>query len=192
MHIAEKYTALARDATAAGDNVAAENYLQHAEHYNRIIMAAQPPQGGLPAVEGGNGLNGARPVHSEAPVRDFDSLEGEEEEFPAEPRQHYHEPSPNYRQHQQPQPYVPREAFPQTQPLPQPAIPNVNGASAQPAHQSGYPDHDRGPRRRRRRPMGDGQRIYGGPRNGADYPEPATATAPAPTGGEPGPDEAAS
>jgi hypothetical protein len=39
--IAEKYTALARDAQGAGDRVIAENYLQHAEHYNRIIAAAQ-------------------------------------------------------------------------------------------------------------------------------------------------------
>ncbi len=40
-HIAEKYMALARDAMSSGDQVMAENYLQHAEHYNRIIMAAQ-------------------------------------------------------------------------------------------------------------------------------------------------------
>jgi hypothetical protein len=40
-HVAEKYMSLARDAHAAGDVVAAENYLQHAEHYNRIVMAAQ-------------------------------------------------------------------------------------------------------------------------------------------------------
>jgi hypothetical protein len=40
-HIAEKYATLARDAQSAGDNVMAENYLQHAEHYNRIIAAAQ-------------------------------------------------------------------------------------------------------------------------------------------------------
>ena len=32
---------LARDAQSAGDRVIAENYLQHAEHYNRIIAAAQ-------------------------------------------------------------------------------------------------------------------------------------------------------
>lgn len=32
---------LARDAMASGDSIIAENYLQHAEHYNRIIMAAQ-------------------------------------------------------------------------------------------------------------------------------------------------------
>ncbi|KQR75628.1 DUF4167 domain-containing protein [Rhizobium sp. Leaf341] len=40
-HIAEKYTTLARDAQSSGDRVIAENYLQHAEHYNRIIAAAQ-------------------------------------------------------------------------------------------------------------------------------------------------------
>ncbi|MCO4317828.1 DUF4167 domain-containing protein [Phyllobacterium sp. 21LDTY02-6] len=40
-HIAEKYATLARDAQSAGDRVMAENYLQHAEHYNRIILAAQ-------------------------------------------------------------------------------------------------------------------------------------------------------
>src|SRR5690554_6916021 len=40
-HIAEKYVQLARDATSVGDNVMAENYLQHAEHYFRIILAAQ-------------------------------------------------------------------------------------------------------------------------------------------------------
>lgn len=39
--IAEKYATLARDAHSAGDRVMSENYLQHAEHYNRIIAAAQ-------------------------------------------------------------------------------------------------------------------------------------------------------
>ncbi|WP_434711520.1 DUF4167 domain-containing protein [Rhizobium sp. YTUHZ045] len=40
-HIAEKYAQLARDAQSSGDRVIAENYLQHAEHYNRIIASAQ-------------------------------------------------------------------------------------------------------------------------------------------------------
>src|ERR671919_536324 len=40
-HIAEKYATLARDAQTSGDPVAAENYFQHAEHYYRIIAAAQ-------------------------------------------------------------------------------------------------------------------------------------------------------
>ena len=47
-HIAERYVQLARDATATGDSVMAENYFQHAEHYFRILSAAQaqmqPPQ----------------------------------------------------------------------------------------------------------------------------------------------------
>ena len=57
-HVAEKYMSLARDALASGDLVAAESYLQHAEHYNRIIMAAQSqlgPQGGTQPGEGPNG-----------------------------------------------------------------------------------------------------------------------------------------
>ncbi len=38
--VLEKYLALARDATAAGDRVAAENFYQHAEHYYRVINAS--------------------------------------------------------------------------------------------------------------------------------------------------------
>ncbi len=43
-HVAEKYLQLARDAHTSGDPVAAENYLQHAEHYFRLIAAAQAAQ----------------------------------------------------------------------------------------------------------------------------------------------------
>lgn len=35
--VADKYATLARDASSSGDPVAAENYLQHAEHYQRIV-----------------------------------------------------------------------------------------------------------------------------------------------------------
>jgi hypothetical protein len=42
-HVYEKYLQLARDANTSGDRVAAENYLQHAEHYYRM-MAAQAQQ----------------------------------------------------------------------------------------------------------------------------------------------------
>ena len=41
-HVFEKYQQLARDATAAGDRVLGENYLQHAEHYFRVLRAVQP------------------------------------------------------------------------------------------------------------------------------------------------------
>ncbi len=57
-HIAEKYMALARDAQSSGDPVLAENYLQHAEHYGRIIMAYRE-QLNQPGEAGMNG-NGQR------------------------------------------------------------------------------------------------------------------------------------
>jgi hypothetical protein len=40
----EKYLQLARDASSSGDRIMAESYLQHAEHYYRIIAAAQEQQ----------------------------------------------------------------------------------------------------------------------------------------------------
>ena len=57
--IAEKYAQLARDAQASGDRVMAENYLQHAEHYNRIIAAAQAqlPIQNMPGMQGGRDMS---------------------------------------------------------------------------------------------------------------------------------------
>jgi hypothetical protein len=43
-HVYEKYLQLARDANSGGDRVMAENYLQHAEHYYRIMAAAAAQQ----------------------------------------------------------------------------------------------------------------------------------------------------
>ncbi len=37
--VVEKYLALARDASTAGDRVTAESYFQHAEHYYRLMTA---------------------------------------------------------------------------------------------------------------------------------------------------------
>lgn len=53
-HVAEKYLQLARDAHSSGDPVSAESYLQHAEHYFRLIAAAQEAlrQQQMPRVEG--------------------------------------------------------------------------------------------------------------------------------------------
>jgi hypothetical protein len=63
-HIAEKYLQLARDAQSSGDPIAAENYYQHAEHYFRLIAAAQeqlrqgqPYYQQQPQQPGGNNLN---------------------------------------------------------------------------------------------------------------------------------------
>ena len=41
LHMAEKYLELAHDAHTGNNPVAAENYLQHAEHYFRLIATAQ-------------------------------------------------------------------------------------------------------------------------------------------------------
>jgi hypothetical protein len=62
-HVYEKYLQLARDAGSAGDRVMAENYLQHAEHYFRILLAQgiQPgQQQGTPAGQQPNGSADAR------------------------------------------------------------------------------------------------------------------------------------
>lgn len=40
--IYERYLQLARDASSSGDRVMAENYLQHAEHYFRLVRQMQP------------------------------------------------------------------------------------------------------------------------------------------------------
>ena len=42
--IIDKYETLSQDASTAGDHVAAENYLQHAEHYARILSSVRRMQ----------------------------------------------------------------------------------------------------------------------------------------------------
>ncbi|QDL92500.1 DUF4167 domain-containing protein [Paroceanicella profunda] len=51
--IIEKYTTLSRDAQTSGDRVAAENFMQHAEHYIRMLSEAQREMGVRP--ENGQG-----------------------------------------------------------------------------------------------------------------------------------------
>ncbi|WP_306141848.1 DUF4167 domain-containing protein [Roseibium sp. MMSF_3412] len=90
MHIAEKYQQLARDAQASGDRVMFENYNQHAEHYLRIVAAAQPQQqpSAQPAVradsedtsgEAASGTNGATPPvnGSERPAQERAAADGD-------------------------------------------------------------------------------------------------------------------
>lgn len=54
LSIAEKYIQASRDASAAGDRIKAENLLQHAEHYNRIVAAAQAHNQPAPARDQDN------------------------------------------------------------------------------------------------------------------------------------------
>src|SRR5690606_10778695 len=80
-HIAEKYVQLARDAAASGDGVMAENYLQHAEHYFRIISAAQAQF----QQRDGNGFAGER---DEAEDDGFDDQPQQRAQFArGEPRE---------------------------------------------------------------------------------------------------------
>ncbi len=66
-HVAEKYITLARDALSSSDPVLAENYLQHAEHYNRIIMTYREQQV-QQVQQNGDGPNGnGRHVPSQQP-----------------------------------------------------------------------------------------------------------------------------
>ena len=52
----ERYQQLARDATSSGDRILAENYLQHAEHYFRLLRIMQPnrPVAEIAARDGSN------------------------------------------------------------------------------------------------------------------------------------------
>lgn len=53
----EKYLQLARDANSSGDRVMAESYLQHAEHYFRIMAAQAEAQQQYQQQNGGGGGN---------------------------------------------------------------------------------------------------------------------------------------
>ncbi len=188
MHIAEKYASLARDAMASGDSVAAENYLQHAEHYNRIIMAAQAQNAGLPGMEQPNGMNGGRFHQGEPFQRDFDgeSEDGDGEDF-VPPQRSFPERQerPAYNPNQ-PQPFIPQNAFPQVQQHLQPVPPVSNGAAPHAGEGFGSPEGP-GQRRRRRRPMGGEHQPRGfngrhggqpgpainGPAQAANGPQPA-------------------
>jgi hypothetical protein len=100
-HIAEKYIQLARDAQSSGDPVAAENYYQHAEHYFRLIAAAQEQfrqQNPYYNQQGQQSMQGAAD----------DDFDGDDE---GQPFMGQNEPSYVPRE-PQPQPYLPRDAQP--------------------------------------------------------------------------------
>ncbi len=54
--ITEKYMVLAKDATSSGDHVLAQSYMQHAEHYQRLVneWAEQQALRAKPVVSEGN------------------------------------------------------------------------------------------------------------------------------------------
>src|SRR5271165_892621 len=134
-HVAEKYVQLARDARSSGDPVAAENYYQHAEHYFRLIAAAQEqfrqnqpqqprPDNEMTTEEGEDeGENfssfgqepGFVPVQQQQPyMRDNGQRDHQREGQPyqreQQPREHNrdreHRPQPQYQPQPQPQPVI--------------------------------------------------------------------------------------
>jgi hypothetical protein len=181
-HIAEKYLQLARDARSSGDPVAAENYYQHAEHYFRLIAAAQEQ------------FRQSQPQHQQQPRPD--EVMGEDGEDDGENFSSFGQ-EPGFVPQPQQQPYVrdnsqqPREGQPfqrdqqprehrdhrehrpqpqyQPQSQPQPAVADNGGVDRlpsfitgpQPQMNGGYEGNggsgDRFPRRRRR--------PHGGPRS---------------------------
>lgn len=70
--IYEKYQQLARDAASSGDRVGAENFLQHAEHYYRLMIANGPKP------EQRNNADGAQDDVSDGNRDDSDGDSGQE------------------------------------------------------------------------------------------------------------------
>jgi hypothetical protein len=134
-HVAEKYLQLARDAHSSGDPVMAENYLQHAEHYFRLIATAQ-------AAQQQAQMGYARPA-GETEAEDAD----DDDDFGGVPDRFA---SPSERLPQQSQPYGGQ---------PQPMMP---GTQPQPYSDRGGYNGDRGPQQQDRQdrqfqPRGDRQ-----------------------------------
>lgn len=97
-HIAEKYLQLARDAQSSGDSVMAENYLQHAEHYFRIVSSAQQAQNGQrPEGQGDDDFDDDMPdmnsrfASPQPPQQQFVQAEGDEQGEGEQPRQQQNE-----------------------------------------------------------------------------------------------------
>ncbi|WGR94443.1 DUF4167 domain-containing protein [Bradyrhizobium sp. ISRA443] len=163
-HVAEKYVQLARDARSSGDPVAAENYYQHAEHYYRIIAAAQEQfrqnqQQPRPDAE---------VTLSEDGDDDGYSSFGQEPGFVPQPQPYMRDNGQQPYQRDQQQP---REYQPQPQSQPQPVMADAGGVDRLPSFITGSPQppasgtyegngggerSERGERfpRRRRRPHG--------------------------------------
>lgn len=97
-HIAEKYLQLARDAQSSGDSVMAENYLQHAEHYFRIVSSAQQAQNGQrPEGQSDDDFDDDMPdmnsrfASPQPPQQQFVQAEGDEQVEGEQPRQQQNE-----------------------------------------------------------------------------------------------------
>jgi hypothetical protein len=137
-HVAEKYVQLARDARSSGDPVASENYYQHAEHYFRLIAAAQEqfrqnqPQprteNEMPSEDGDDESEnfsnfGQEPGFVPAQPQPFvprDNHHRENQPYPPRDRDQHHQP----REHNHNRDHRPQPQFQPPPPQPQPAMPD--------------------------------------------------------------------
>jgi hypothetical protein len=145
----ERYIAMAREASSAGDRVAAENLYQHAEHYYRIMQAngegQQNQMGGqgrpmTPAdteMNPGDMDHDGPPPQPQPPVQQYQPQQHNPQHYQQQPQQprHASQPYPQPQpqpQHQpapvqpQPQPQPVVQSQPQPQPQPQPPAPPEN------------------------------------------------------------------
>ena len=67
----EKYMLLAKDAASAGDRILAESYLQHAEHYQRVINSQMPDVQGNPGFVRDQQQQGGALQNEEAQAEDL-------------------------------------------------------------------------------------------------------------------------
>jgi hypothetical protein len=135
-HIAEKYLQLARDAQSSGDSVMAENYLQHAEHYFRILSAAQPQ----------NQQRDQFGQQAEEDDYDDDFAPINDRFASPEPRQFNQQP-PQQHDQQQPQ----QQPIPGSEPVVM-AVVETAAAAPQATAEGEAPQGEGEPRRRDRRP----------------------------------------
>jgi hypothetical protein len=166
-HVAEKYVQLARDARSSGDPVAAENYYQHAEHYFRLIAAAQEQfRQNQPQQRPGSEEVSTSTDDGEDEGEGYSNFGQEPGFVPAQPQPSYvREAQPPYqREQQQPREHRPQPQY-QPQPQPQPVIADTGGVDRLPSFitgpqpqinggPAGYEGNGAGERfpRRRRRP----------------------------------------
>ena len=127
-HVAEKYLQLARDAQSAGDPVTAENHFQHAEHYFRLIAAAQeqfrqqnpyyqaPPAPGQNADEAFDGEEDDNNQPAQGQPFQGQPAQPQQPNFGGQPN-YSNNPQPNFQPREQPQPYGGQQ--PNYQPRPQ-------------------------------------------------------------------------
>jgi hypothetical protein len=82
----DKYQTLARDAIASGNRVSAENYLQHAEHYLRVMNGTPRPNAQQNPQQNAqqNAQQNPRP-RAQAPETEAPQGEGETLAAPVEP-----------------------------------------------------------------------------------------------------------